>query len=249
MRWLLSCLALTPAWLASLLSADAPPPVLPDSEYPRLVEFSIGVMADALKDKPDKRSADKARTAALMIAAYAQQNLSGPGGAQRATVRDAALEVAALIKAKEYPKAVKQAQALPGLKADPKAKKEKIRLLGAALDFDDLMAQFRQPPRGGLGIEGRFEALESNGGSEIPVKEVDEQLVRHAYLTAVAAELSAEHVPEEKDKAKEWKTYAADMRQHALALGKAARAKDGKAAFRALELLNRSCEKCHKVFR
>lgn len=249
MRWLLTCLTLPTAAFVSLLSADAPPSVLPDSEYPRLVEFSSGVITDALKDKPDKRNADKARTAALMIAAYAQQNLSGPDGAQRATVRDASLEVAALIKAKEYARAVKQAQALAALKADPSVKREKIKLLGAGLDLDDLMTQFRQPPRGGLGIEGRFEALEAMGGSEIPVKEVDEQLVRYAYLTAMAAELSAEHAPEEKDKEKEWQTYAADMRQHALALAKAARAKDGKTAFRALERLNRSCEKCHKVFR
>lgn len=246
------CIALLGlASLATILVAQGPAPTLPAAEYPKVVDYAITVIREALgKENPDKRSADRARMAAVMIAAYAQQDLGGADAAQRAGVRDAALEVAALIKNKEYAKAIQRAESLPKLPADSKAKKEKVKLLGAIVDFDDVMTQFRQPPRGGLGIEGRFEELEALGGAAIPAKEMDELLARQAYLTAVAAELTAAHVPEDKkDMLKEWQKLSAEMRQHALALGAATRAKDGKAAFRALERLNRSCVQCHKAFR
>jgi Cytochrome C' len=230
-------------------AAEAPPPVLPDADYPRLVAFSADVIRTALKGKPDKRAAERARTAAVMIAAYAQQNLSGRDGQQRATMRDAALELAALIKAKEFDKALKQLDALPNVKADAKVKKEKLKMIGAAIELDDLMAQFRQPARGGLGIEVRLDDLGAAEGGTVPAKELDDLLLWQAYLVAVAAEITAEHTPEDKDKVKNWQTYAAAMRQHASTLAAAAKAKEGKAAFRALEQLNQACAKCHKDFR
>jgi hypothetical protein len=230
-------------------AADAPSPTVPDADYPGLLELSGGVIREALKGKPDKRSVDKARTAAVMIAAYAQQNLSGPNGPQRASVRDAALELAALIKAKEFDKALKQLDALATLKANPKAQLAKLKLVGKSIEFDDIMTQFRQPVRGGLGIEARFDELGAGEGGVIPAKELDDALVRQALLAAVAAELTAEYVPEDKDKLKLWQALAADMRQQSLALAAVARSKDGKQTFLAVEHLNKTCAKCHKEFR
>jgi hypothetical protein len=230
-------------------AADPATSILPDSDYAKQVEFSSGVVRAALKGKPDKRAGERARTAAIMIAAYAQQNLSAGNGPQRAALRDAALELAGLIKVKEYDKAVKQLEALPTVKADAKAKREKLKLAGKAIELDDLMTQFRQSARGGLDIEARLDALGSIAGGSLPEKELDDLLVRQAYLIAVAAEITADYTPEDKDKVKSWQTYAAGMRQHAAALAAAAKSKDGKAAFRALEQLNQVCANCHKDFR
>lgn len=237
------------AALSNGRAADLKEVVVPDAEYPKLVDFSSQVIREALKGKPEKRLADKAQLAALMIAAYAQQNLDGANGQQRATVRDAALEMAALIRAKKYAEALKLLEALPTLRANPKAKKEKAMLFGMGINYEDTMVQFRQPARGGLGIGGQLEDLGANPDGKLADKELTPQLATTAYLTAIVGELIKGYVPENKLKVKEWQTYAHDMRQQAIALAEAAKGKDGKAAFQALTRLNQTCEKCHKAFR
>ncbi|MBY0526343.1 MAG: cytochrome c [Gemmataceae bacterium] len=231
-------------------AADAKDAALPDAEYPKLVERAVAVIRQSLKDKPDKRGIDKSRTAALMIAAYAQENLNGADGARRATVRDAALAVADLIvNAKDYPKALKLAETLPNLMANEKAKKEKIPLLGKGADYDDLMVQFRASARGGFGIEARFEELGAHPDRAISAKELNESFLSDIYLSAVAAEVIAAYVPEDKAKAKQWQALSLAMRKESFVLADAVKAKDGKAAFKALNQLNRTCDKCHKDFR
>jgi hypothetical protein len=181
-----------------------------------------------------------------MIAAYAQANLTGPDAAQRATVRDAALDVAALVKDKKFPEALKKAETLTDLKADPHAKKEAVPL-GKVIEIDDVMWQFRSTKLGGLGLEDRFNDLNGSPDTASLVRELTPQLVLDAYLTAVAAELTAAHMP--KENAKDWKALSDEMRNRSLELAAAARKKDGKAAFQALGKLNRSCDKCHQQFR
>src|SRR5262245_42207707 len=68
-------------------AADAPKPIVPDAEYPALVEQSAKLIAEALAGSPNRRMADKARVAAVMLAEFAQQNLAGADAGQRATVR------------------------------------------------------------------------------------------------------------------------------------------------------------------
>src|SRR5262249_43903047 len=89
----------------STTAADGDAPLLPDGDYPKMVKYAVKGIQDALKGSPDDTKATKAHTAAVMIAAYAQQNLSGADGQQRATVRDAALKLAETIKAKKFPEA------------------------------------------------------------------------------------------------------------------------------------------------
>ena len=114
------------------IGADDKEAIALDSEHPRLVEQSTRLIREALKDKPNRRAADKARIAAMLIAASAQQNLAGPDGSRRAALRDAALDLADSIKDEDFAKARQRVQELPGLKRDPQAKKEKVKLLGPA---------------------------------------------------------------------------------------------------------------------
>ena len=104
-------LAVPVVLLASALlagGADAPvkAPLLPDAAYGKLIEPSAKLIQESLAGEPTRRSVEKARVAALMLAEFAQQNLQGADGAQRATVRDAALHIAGLINDKKYANAV-----------------------------------------------------------------------------------------------------------------------------------------------
>jgi hypothetical protein len=109
------------------------------------------------------------------------------------------------------------------------------------------MTQFRAASSGGLGIEDRLDTLGRSPDETIPAKELTEPLLLDAYRSAVAAELLHGHQP--KEDAKEWHKLAEVMRRQSLDLAAAARAKDGKAAFQAVNQLNRTCDKCHQVFR
>lgn len=218
-----------------------------DREYPRLVAQSVPAIREALKGKPTRREADKARIAAMLIAAAAQRNFTGPDGSQRATVRDAALALADFIRNENFEQARKLAAVLPDLKPDSRAKKERVKLLGPRLDVEDLMMQYRPVKVGGWGLEAKFDMLGSQPNGTIAAKELNAQLRLDAYLTAVTAELAAEHKP--KTKAEQWLIWAQDMRKQAAALGEAVKAGDGKAGFEALTRLNRTCNQCHQAFR
>lgn len=236
--------------VCALLSGGADPPpssALPEKVYVELIDSSAQLIEESLTGEPTRRLAEKARVAALMLAEFAQQDLRGPSAAKRATVRDAALDISAMIKEKKYPDAIQHARMLPKLMVNPTAKTERVKLMGTHLEIDELMSQFRGAKIGGLGIEAMFDKLSGSKGSEVPRAELNENLRWTAYRTAVAAQLTREHMPP-KD-AKEWLGYADDMRAASLALASAVEGRDGKAAFAAVERLNNSCNKCHLKFR
>jgi hypothetical protein len=226
---------------------DAAGPVLPDTAYARLVGPSVKLIEAALAGEPTRRTAEKARVGALMLAEFAQQNLQGADAGQRATVRDAALQVAALIKDKKYAEAVKLAKELPTLPANPAAKKERLKLLGNHLDMEELMSQFRSAKLGGLGVEALLDELASSKDGMVPAAALTDELRLLAFRTAVAAELVRAELP--KMKPQVWRDHAEMMRKASLELAGAVETKNGKEAFAAVERLNASCNKCHLVFR
>jgi hypothetical protein len=227
-------------------AADADGPLLPDADYPKMVKYAVKGIQDALKGTPDDTKATKAHTAAVMIAAYAQQNLSGADGQQRATQRDAALKLAETIKAKKYAEAIKEAGTIPSLAADPKAKKEKVKLLGEHVAFRNLMNQFNHPPDGGWGIHREFYAFQLGMKGAIPANDLREPLLLKAYQVGVTAELVQTKVP--KSKEKEWNTYASDLRKGAVELADAVKGKDGRSGLDAIAKVTTSCTNCHKTF-
>jgi hypothetical protein len=229
-----------------LLAADGKDATVPDSVYPGLQDSSVKIIREALKGEVRGRAATRAATAAVMLAAFAQQNLAGADGGKRATIRDTALEIAALIRKKDHAAALKQLDTLPTLAADPKVKKEPIKL-EAKIDYKDVMTQFRAPSAGGLGIEDRLDTLGRNVDDTVPAKDLTEVVLHDAYRSAVAAELLHGHQP--KEDAKEWHKLADAMRRQSLDLATAVKVKDGKAAYQAVQQLNRTCDKCHQQFR
>jgi hypothetical protein len=109
------------------------------------------------------------------------------------------------------------------------------------------MSQFRSTKLGGLGIEELLDELAVAKGEALPAASLTDPLRLLAYQTAVAGVLAREHDP--KMKAKEWQSLADQMRDSAVDLAVAVKAKDGKTAYQAVMRLNGSCNQCHKVFR
>jgi hypothetical protein len=228
-------------------AADPPLTILPDPVYVRLIEPTLKGVQAALAGDPSRRSAEKARVALLMLAEYSQQNFDGNDAALRATLRDAALDIAVLVKDNKYADALKRVEGLPSLAPDPKAKREKVKLVGSQVQVDELMGQFRSAKVGGWGIEGELDRLATVKDNSLRAADLTDDLRLLAYRTAVTAELVREHVPAEK--AKEWRGLAENMKKSALELAAAANSKDAKAGYSALMRLHTSCNDCHKEFR
>jgi hypothetical protein len=235
-------------------AADSKDIAVPDADYPKLVEHQLKVLEDSLKALQEakdmtekKKMTDKAHCTAVTLAAVAQDNLAGKDAAGRVALRDAALNVAALVKAGKVDDAAKSAADLKNVKPDAAAKAEKIKLFGPHIDLTELMTQFKLSKAGGQGIEAAFLKLGADKKKMVPTTAMTEALLNLTYLTAVVAELTAEHKPP-KD-VKDWVAYSQDMRKGAIELAETLRAKDGKAAFKALEKVNMSCSVCHDKFR
>lgn len=228
--------------------------IVPEGEYPKLVDAQLKAVQEGLKvlqqskDKDEiKKMKDKARCGAVMIAAVAQDNLAGKDGQQRATLRDAALNLAGLVKSEKYDEAAQLTGELKGLKEDPKAKKQKLKLFDAHIDLQELMSQFKQSKGGGQGIEKLLLNLATDKKKMVPPASINDALLATTYQIALLSELAHDYVPP-KDK-KDWDAWTVDMKKGALEMADKLKAKDGKAAFTALNKLNTSCSVCHERFK
>ena len=243
---------------AAGLAADPKDQVLPDGEYPKVVASQTKVLEEALKaagettdPKLKKMTIEKAKVAAIMIAVAAQENLGGAEGQQRATLRDAALAIAKLLNptSPNVAEAQKLAAALATLKADGKAKLEKVKILDAHADMPEIMTQFKLPKGGGQGIEALYIKLGLDKKKAVPATAMNEALLVHAYQSALVGMLVRDYKPN-KD-VKKWQAYSEDMQKYGIEFANVLRDKmpDGKAAFTALSKLNTSCSQCHEVFK
>jgi hypothetical protein len=220
---------------------------LPDSMYPKMLERNVKAIKEALKKDPGADMAEKAQTAAVMLAAYAQQNLDGPDGQQRATVRDAALKLADLIKDKKFADASKLAGKLATLEADPKAKKEKIKLIDVYIGPAEIMHQFRLVPDGGWGIFGHLQRIQTKQYKQMPRDEINDTFVLEMYQVAVSGDLAHGHM--NKARPKEWEQYMDELRKSSLELADALKNKNVQDSPAILSKLTTTCFNCHKLLK
>jgi hypothetical protein len=233
---------------------DGKGPLVPDGDYPKVVEAQLKVLQDSIKAAKEakdrtilKAMIEKSRCAAVLIAFVAQENLAGKDGPQRASLRDAALQVAALLKAEKFDDAAQKAAELTQAKLDPKAKLDKVKLFDMHIDLTETMSQFRMPKAGGQGIEKLLLSMGADKKKTVPSTSLNDPLLVTLYQTAIAADLSHSYIPPKN--AKDWLELCGDMKAGALEMAGHVRNKDGKAAFKALEKLNTSCSVCHQKFR
>jgi hypothetical protein len=130
-------------------------------------------------------------------------------------------------------------------------------------DLEDVMHLFKPRKDKGLGIGSKAGTVKPDGielkvialaMNEPPKKELDESaddLARAAYVAGAIAEVALIKPPEKaqgKDP-KDWKNWAEGMRQGALDLAAAAKAKKPADIKKAAEKMDNNCKSCHKVFR
>jgi hypothetical protein len=131
-------------------------------------------------------------------------------------------------------------------------------------DLEDVMHLFKPRKDKGLGIGDKAGAIKPDGielkvialaQNAPPKKELDdasEDLAKAAYVAAAIAEVALTKTPEKKEKdkdPKDWKNWAEGMRQGALDLASAAKAKNPADVQKAAEKMDSNCKSCHKVFR
>jgi hypothetical protein len=228
-------------------AADDKGPLVPPADYPKLVEQSVKVIQEALTGEPDGKAIEKSKVAAVMIAVYAQ---NGPGSpAERATLRNAALKLSEAIDDEKFADARKLVGELLSLKADPNAKDTPVEIMDNYVFIEEAMGQFKLARAGGLEIERDLLKLGSAGlkAKALPPDSLNDKLMLMAYQTAMAAKLAREYKTDKKQQ--DWNKYCEEMQKAALDLAGAAKAKDGKAAYMAINKLNASCNDCHEIFR
>jgi hypothetical protein len=223
------------------VAADAKNSTIADADYGKLLDRQVKVIEEALKTPKDKAQVTKAKVAAVILAAIAQDDFSGADGQLRATVRDGALKVAALIDDKKFEDAGKKAAELATLKADPAAKKDKVKL-SDKINVQEIMSQF-SPPKPGLGFEKILFDLEKGKGK----KGVDDTTPLIAYQVAIAAELTHQILPDKTPK--KWEEFCDTMKASSFELAQAAAKKDAKPINVAVSKLLGSCGDCHGIYR
>jgi hypothetical protein len=239
------------AYLA--LAGGAEGPILPPSEFKRLVNQEAKFVQEALAkgfDAKDKKAPRKIRAAAFLIAAYAQASTNKDNASQMASLRDTALRV---VQSVEDDKLDEAKKAAADLSAEPKANasaKTGAVPLQKSLDFDVLMRIFSSERIGGFALENELEELPNIKGW---TPEQLDKLTAFAYKLAVVGEVAHAYVPEKDEGGqktrKNWNVFSGQLRDTSLALAAAAKAKKEGDITAALNKVAVSCKKCHDVFR
>lgn len=223
---------------------------LPREEFAKLVaDDAQAVRAGLARGARDKSTARRVKAAAFMIAVYAEATRGQADDRGLAALRDAALQVVELVNAGKGKEAAKLVGLLnpdakaPGGKPGPVAWEKQ-------LPFEDVMRQFSAARLGGFGLEKELEEL---GEKDALTAAHLERLARLGYKMALigrVAEAYADAKSEGGNRTKQnWLTFSEQFRKASLDLARAARAKNQAGARSALERVNKTCTKCHDVFR
>jgi hypothetical protein len=225
-----------------------------EADYNKLVARTAKVLQSSLSaSKPSATDVNKAKAAAVMLAAYAQFASGGASEPQRAALQQAALKVSAALKGKKYDDARKAAEGLTSLAPDAKAKLVSGSLLKQAdTPLRLVMRQMDTASKGGFGTEAQYKKLTASGGAkkEMPSTQMTEDLALTAYQSAVIAELAKSHTPEKNAKSvKDFQKAADELEKAALLLAQGVKKKDGALALAEVYKVSLTCNRCHAKFR
>src|SRR5262245_30434927 len=227
-------------------------PPLPKEAFEKLVAHDAKLIQEMLaKGALDKKSARKVKSAAYMIAVYAQAQLAGADAAAMAALRDNALKVLKLADENKAQEAAALARELsPNPKASPEGKAGPVPL-EKQLEFENVMRQFSSERIGGFGLEKELEDLTE--GKDAFTASQQERLALLGYKLAMIGHAADAYADEQNQGGKKtkqnWLTLTEQFRQSAVGLAEAAKSKNEGNIRMALEKLNASCTKCHDSFR
>jgi hypothetical protein len=234
-------------------TTTAAPEAVADADFKYLVEQDAKHILTTLNNgMPPKKTADRAiKSSALMLAAYAQSRMgkSAADDAKLATLRDAALKVAATGGKKKYADAVAPAKSIAfDMPAAGKVDAKVIDLIKTTeIDMEELMYQFKKTTVGGLGIE---EEIKANSKKLVAKPEHAAAIARRTLIVADFCDTlePAGGFSAAKPK-KDWDTYNKETKVAATALGTAAKANNAKDMQAAFLKLDAACVNCHNKFK
>jgi hypothetical protein len=232
---------------------DVYKPVIPEDVFAQVVTAEGKVLQDAVAKASDKKMAGKARSVALMIAVYAQEEVArgGPKAPAMAGLRDTALNLAKAVANGKLDDAKKLAADIkPAGKVDPAAKTGPVAV-HTDFEIDTLMQNFKPERGGGLEWEKKLLTLAGKRGAYTPAEY--QTLVPLMYRIAAIAQPTEAFAPAPMGNKTpdEWIKLAKEMGTEAVAAAELARKPkpDDKMVKAAVKKLEATCTNCHEKFR
>jgi hypothetical protein len=224
---------------------DSPGVPVSEAEFKKLVDGSVKTVQGVLKGTPDRKALNKARTAAVMIAAFAQY--AKTEGGDKTALREAGLKLYEAIRGNKLDEARQLVESIAKGVPEGGAAKEGGIMARLELEPGEVMRQFAAQSAGGNGGEALLKKMTAITKRELPAKDMNDDFVLLALRIATMAELMKEHKPSEDPKA--WPKFAEELRKNGLDLAEQARKKNGSAAFARVYEVTLTCNKCHKKYR
>lgn len=227
-------------------------PAISTATAGKAVEADIAHLNQVIELSKTKKVGGRVKASAMLLAAYAEENLTGKDGAKMATLRAEALKIAVAAKAKDMATAGTAAKGLTGLKADDKANAKAMKIEDlikkSDLGIGEVMDMFGGSTGGGFNIEKDLREIKKNG-----VKNTDAVELLGARTNAIAA-YTLELRPAAANGAakKDWDNWSMEMKK--LSTDLATEAAKGKAADLAklkkiATSLDANCTNCHNKFK
>lgn len=230
---------------------------LPAELSGKAIEADIAHLGKLVDLAKTKKVGGRVKAASVLLALYAQDQLSGKDGAKMTALRDAALKIAGKAKnsaavTKDIAGFSSDVAALAKLSASASAGKPielKKMIEETKLDLAEVMDLFSSSAGGGMNLEKDIQAIKKEGVKNVAAAELI------GARTAFLAELTL-HLPNEKAGSgankKSWDDYSNEMKKHSLDLATEA-AKGAKADLPKMKTsaskLDASCTNCHNKFR
>jgi hypothetical protein len=234
-------------------AADVYKPVISPDMVSKLVTEEGKALKTAVDKASDKKMASKARSIAIMIAVYSQDEAlrNGPDAQAMAGLRDTALKLAKAVADGKLDDAKKLAAEITSAgKPDSGAKTGPVPI-HADFDIETLMQNFKPERGGGLEWEKKLQTLVNKRAAY--TKSDYDTLVPLLYRIAAIAQPTEAFAPEPMGKKtpEEWIKLSREMGTEAVAAADLARKQkpDDKMVKAALKRLDANCTNCHDKFR
>jgi hypothetical protein len=225
-------------------------PFLPEAELSKLVDDEVKIIQKELgKAKPDEK---KIRASALVIALAAQDCKDRGEPGQLTMLRITALGLVQRAGKMELAEAKKSVERIVNYKKlEITAKPDldhAIDLKKFVEELGDAMLVFEKTDKGGEGIERDLLILGMQKKPFTPAQMSDKLLIM-ADKAALIADVARAFDDLAKNQKKDWLKWTDEMRQGAIDLAGAVKAKNNKGIKTAINKLNSACFDCHGKFR
>ena len=224
-------------------------PFLPEAELSKVVEDEVKIIQKELgKPKPDEK---KIRASALVIALAAQDCKDRREPLQLTVLQSSAMLLvknAGTYDSDSMKKVVERIANYTKQKSAPTAEPGRIDLKKFVEELGDAMVIFDKPDKGGEGLERDLLILGQRKKPFTPAEMSDKVLIM-ADKAALIAQVARAFDDLGKNQKTDWLKWSDQMRQGAIDLAGAVKAKNNKGMKTAVNKLYSACVDCHGKFR